>query len=133
MFNRGCGPWTVRVGRGPGSRPALEVYEAGALIDVMVATSLVGQIVRGARGAVVNGRHRAVAWGRFPDDGRKVAVAFSPGRGLGGMLKVGRPVLPVETTDIASLFWVAAAAGRFSRVTVMHHGRSERFRIRVLR
>lgn len=42
-------PWAVRLGRGSTGRPALKVYDAGSLVDVVVETAVAPEILRGAR------------------------------------------------------------------------------------
>ena len=104
-------PWSLRLARGTGGRAALEVYEHGTLLDVVVATPLAAELLRGARRAQCGGRYRAMAWGRLLSDRAAVSVTFRRGR--------IRPALSVaEVTEIGASFWVAVADGHFGRVCV---------------
>ena len=116
-------PWSVRVGRGTGGRPALEVYAAGSLVDVVVAPSRGCQLVRGACSAIVAGQARAIAWGCLP-------VAGSPAPCVEFICGRFRPRLqPGNAVSVASWFWLAAADGRFTRVTAASHGTRESGRV----
>src|SRR4051812_50127255 len=66
--------WELRVGRGSGDRPALEVHTGDGLIDVAVAGGRGAGLVRGA----VRGREVSVAWGQLPAGG-EVLVEFRAG------------------------------------------------------
>ena len=119
-------PWSVRPAAGSGGRPALEIYHAGTLVDVMVAQSLALRILRGARSAVWAGQRCAVAWGCLPADGTRLSVAFTRGR--------LRPrVLAVEVESIAGSFWIALAEGRYSTVTVTYCGARDQHAMRTAR
>ncbi|MFB7474635.1 hypothetical protein [Kitasatospora sp. NPDC056184] len=125
------GPWSVRsVPAGRGRRAALEVYEHGELVDVLVASRLGRGLLRGARawsgaaaaaGAGAGGRRRArhgLAWGRLPDGGAAPAVGFTGGR----LLRLpGRPspvVAAGEVVTVAGEFWLAWAEGALDGVLV---------------
>ncbi|WP_380285052.1 hypothetical protein [Kitasatospora purpeofusca] len=121
------GPWSVRsVPAGRGRRAALEVYEHGELVDVLVAARLGRGLLRGARawagaGAGAGGRRRArhgLAWGRLPHGGGAPAVGFTGGR----LLRLpGRPspvVAAGEVVTVAGEFWLAWAEGVFDGVLV---------------
>ncbi|MFF8769160.1 hypothetical protein [Kitasatospora sp. NPDC015120] len=123
-----AGPWSVRsvpAGRGRG-RAALEVYEHGELVDVVVATRLGRGLLRGARawagaGTGAGGRRRTrhgLAWGRLPQGGAVPAVGFTGGR----LLRLpGRPAPVVEAAEVvtvAGTFWLAWAEGVFDGVLV---------------
>ncbi|BAJ28348.1 MULTISPECIES: hypothetical protein [Kitasatospora] len=101
------GPWTacLRAGR----RPAMEVYEHGELLDVVVESSLGGAGLRGARrgptGRPGEGA-AACAWGRLPPCGAPPPVHFL----TGGLRR--RPV-GSATVRTAGRFWFASAAGEF--------------------
>ncbi len=116
--------WTVRPGGGHGTRPALEMYIAGALVDVLVATPLSRAVLGGGR--AVPGRERwAVAWGRQTSDGPP-GVEFLP-------LLGGGHSRPAVVTSAGRYFWVAVADGRFASVTTSHRGGGERLRLRRVR
>jgi hypothetical protein len=147
-------PWSMRPAAASGGRPALEMYDAGTLVDVMVARSLAAPILRGARSAVWAGQPRAVAWGCLPADGAdwsadgagllvdgaglpadKAGLA-ADGAGLSVMFARGhvRPrARAVEVTSIIGYFWIAIADGRFDSVAVTHLETRERFRMRTAR
>ncbi|MFF2661553.1 hypothetical protein ACFVUH_29835 [Kitasatospora sp. NPDC058032] len=142
------GPWSVRsvpAGRG---RAALEVYEHGELVDVLVAARLGRGLLRGARawtgagtGAWTGGRRRirhGLAWGRLPRGGAAPAVGFTGGR----LLRLpGRPAPVVaagEVVTVAGEFWLAWAEGVFDGVLVEPAGgagseRSPLTRVRAAR
>ena len=108
-------PWSLRLARGSGSRPALEIYEDGTLLDVIVPSPLAPRLLRGARRSVRGGRRRSLAWGRLPADGPgpdgAVTVLFSRGR-------LRRGSYAALVTGIGTWFWVAVADGWFDRVSV---------------
>ncbi len=109
-------PWSVRYARGPGEQSALEIYEAGECVAVMVATSVAPQLLRGARRASRGGQGFGLAWGRLPADGPAIRVTFAIGRlrrmGRGDAASEGiRP----DVIDIAGWCWLAVAAGLAGR------------------
>lgn len=104
----------------------MEMYDAGTLVDVMVARSLAPRILRGARSAVWAGQPRAVAWGCLPADGAGLSVTFARGH-------VRPRVRAIEVTGIIGYFWIALADGRFDSVAVTHLGTRERCRMRTAR
>lgn len=127
-------PWSLRLAGAPDGRPALEVYDAGVLVDVMVARTLAPQALRGARSAVWAGEQRALAWGCLPD--RDVRNGTPAGTGLQVTFRRGRvrPRLNLpEVTTIADSFWIALADGRFGRVKVTHGGGQQRAGLRTVR
>ncbi|MEV6973853.1 hypothetical protein [Kitasatospora sp. NPDC093806] len=131
-----AGPWSVRsvaAGRDRG-RAALEVYEHGELVDVLVASRLGGGLLRGARawagpgtgaglglGAGLGARRRrrhGLAWGRLPKGGTVPVVGFT-GRRL--LRLPGRPApapVPAEVVTVAGEFWLGWAEGVFDGVLV---------------
>ncbi len=119
-------PWSMRPAAASGGRAALEMYDAGTLVDVMVARSLAPRILRGARSAVWAGQPRAVAWGCLPADGAGLSVTFARGH-------VRPRVRAIEVTGIIGYFWIALADGRFDSVAVTHLGTRERCRMRTAR
>lgn len=116
--------WTVRPEGRHGSRPALEMYVAGTLVDVLVATPLSRAVLGGGR--ALRGRGElAVAWGRQTAEGTP-GVEFCP-------LPFGGRPRPAPVTPVGRWFWVAEADGRFASVTVSHRGGRERLRLRGIR
>jgi hypothetical protein len=118
-------PWSARTGREVAVRPALEIYEVETLLDVVVVTSLTGDLLHGTRRMVWNGVPQAIAWGRLPADHAEVTVHFS--RGLLGRSRaaIARTGYPADVVAITDRFWIAEAEGRFDTVTVSHHGMRE--------
>ena len=117
-------PWSVRIAGGPGSRPSLEVYAHGILLDVVVVTPLSPGVLRGAcRASGPDGRPLSLAWGRVPADGSPVGVEFStPGL---------RPRTgPARLVELGWWFWLALADGDFAGATASHAGGRERCRAR---
>ncbi|TQF05499.1 hypothetical protein E6W39_28805 [Kitasatospora acidiphila] len=94
------GPWSVRAVASQAGRPALEVYESGELIDVLVASSLNSEVLRGARRSRVGG----LAWGRLAADGSPPDVAFAQTR-------VRARWEQTETVVLAGGFWLAWTSG----------------------
>lgn len=114
-------PWSVRVSRQTAARPAIEIYAADTLLDVVVATPLSASILCGAGRTVAGGQHHAIAWGRFIGSASGITARFSRRRPGGG-----------HTTGVTAVndwFWVATAEGRFATVTVTYLGASQRRRI----
>jgi hypothetical protein len=104
-------PWAVRLAGSHSACPALEIYSAGVLLDVVSSTPLAAQLLRGARAADGAAGSCALAWGRLPMPGATPEVCFSrgrraPSRQRGTVLK------------LTSWCWLAVADGRFDRVTV---------------
>jgi hypothetical protein len=95
--------WELRVGRGSGERPALEVHTGDGLIDVAVAGGRGAVLVRGA----VRGREFSVAWGQLPAGG-EVLVEF----------RAGGSSRTVPAVTVAGAFWAAEVPGRFREVVV---------------
>ncbi|HEX9065837.1 MAG TPA: hypothetical protein VF843_12065 [Streptosporangiaceae bacterium] len=115
--------WVVRPG-GEQARPALEVYVAGTLADVLVATPLSPAALGGGGRLAGRGRTaRVMAWGRLAA-GSPPVVEFRP--------FIGRPRLAL-VTKVSPWFWVAAEPGRFATVTVRHDGHAQRRRLRRIR
>ena len=118
-------PWSMRLASGSGGCPALEVYAAGSLIDVTVASPRAGQLLRGARMMVIARRPRVIAWGCLPAArGEPPAVEFIRGR-------IRRQAQPVGAESIDGWFWFADAGGRFRQVVITSHERRESCRIRT--
>jgi hypothetical protein len=119
-------PWSVRRGRGPGTRPALEIWEADSVADIIVATPIASQTLRGARRTRGGGPALSLAWGRLPAGPHVLSVTFS-----GGWLP--RRTVPAEVIDAGGLAWFALAAGRFAAVSVACRGGRERLSVRAVR
>lgn len=124
-------PWSVRHARGTSGQPALEIYEAGDLIGVMVAHTLAPQLLRGARRASRAGHTFSLAWGRLPADGSAMTVTFGDGwrHGRASRRRHGGPTRP-ELTDLADWCWLAVAAGQYGAVRVATRATSERLPFR---
>lgn len=122
--------WSVRRGRGTGTRLVLEIWQADSLADVIVATPVATQILRGARRTQGGGPALGLAWGRLPAGGHVLSVAFTGGR-------LPRQTVPAEVIEVAGLAWFALAVGRFTVVSVACPGGSggsggrERLRLRA--
>ncbi|WP_327676723.1 hypothetical protein [Kitasatospora sp. NBC_00458] len=131
------GPWSVRsvrAGRSRG-RAALELYEYGELVDVLVASRLGGGLLRGARSWAVPGgagcadagrfagagrqrlRH-GLAWGRLPRGAAAPAVGFTAGRRLRWPGRPAPVVAVAEVVTVADELWLAWAEGVFDGVLV---------------
>jgi hypothetical protein len=106
-------PWSYRIAGASSPCPAVELYEAGSLLDVVSSTTLVVQVLRGARSARAGGSRRVVAWGRIPPDGRLPAVEFSRGR----LRRTRRDTRPIRLT---SWCWLAVAGGPYDAATVTY-------------
>jgi hypothetical protein len=105
-------PWTVRFATATRGRAALELYEDGTLLDVLVDRTLAPTPLRGARRTP---RH-TLAWGHLPPDGGLPLVGFH----RGARHRVHLPAFP------AAAFWLATAPGSFTRITLA--GSTERLR-----
>ncbi|MFD7735668.1 hypothetical protein ACFV6F_35435 [Kitasatospora phosalacinea] len=103
------GPWVVRLRAG--RRPAMEVYEYGELLDVVVESSLGGTGLRGARRGASGrpgGGPFSCAWGRLPPCGAPPPVRFLS-------LGLRRRVAGAPAVRTAGRFWFASVAGEFRR------------------
>jgi hypothetical protein len=105
-------PWRIRPAAGPAGRPAIEIYAAGCIVDVLVAPALAARVLRGACSVTQAGKRWALAWGYLPP-GAGLSVVFSRGLAI-------RRASPARISVIAGWFWVAPAVGRFRHVTVHH-------------
>ncbi len=122
-------PWAVRRAAGPDGRPALEIYAADALVDVLVLPPgwpLTRHIVRGACSATWGGQRGAAAWGILPGAGRGLLAQFRSGR-------IRAQACPAQPVAVGGVFWFAQAAGSFRQVLVTHAGGQERHCIRPAR
>ncbi|MDH6110443.1 hypothetical protein P3T36_003481 [Kitasatospora sp. MAP12-15] len=106
-------PWSVRTSARRDGRPVLEIYEHGELLDVVVASSFTGELLRGARRCSGGGRSAGLAWGRLAADHSLPQVAFSAGR--------LRPRWrPVQLAVVAREFWVARSVDGVAGVLLRH-------------
>ncbi|MEV7779068.1 hypothetical protein [Kitasatospora sp. NPDC088351] len=131
------GPWSVRTVRAGRGRAALEVYEHGELVDVLVAARLTSQLLCAARRCVAddadpgsggNGRRaHGIAWGRLPQDGTAPTVGFTAGR-LRWLGRPARITAAGHVVAVAGEFWLAWAEGSFDGVLVEHSGEGVRER-----
>jgi hypothetical protein len=119
-------PWSYRVAGATSSWPAVELYEAESLLDVVTSTRLTARVLRGGRAVRSASGERVFAWGRLPLRGGIPAVDFSRGRFRGATVEVP----PIRVT---SWCWLAIADGRYDRVAVRHDAIVARRRLRVAR
>jgi hypothetical protein len=116
-------PWSYRVAGALSSWPAVELYEAGALFDVVVSTGLTAQVLRGCRAVRGTDGGRVLAWGRLPLRGSLPVVEFSRGT-------FRRARLAVTPVSVTSWCWLATADALYDRVTVRHGETAVRYRVR---
>jgi hypothetical protein len=114
-------PWSVHFARGTRGRRALEVYNNGLLLDVMVESAFSTQLLRGARRGSRDGRHSVLAWGHVRADGSAPTLTLG---------RAATPLLGAITTRGG--FWLALAEGDTDRV-VAHgtDGNTVRLRVRA--
>jgi hypothetical protein len=105
----GC-PWTFRLAGPRSACPALELYEAGNLIDVVSSTRIAASHLRGARAAAGESGERVLAWGRIPDTGNCPQVRFIER----GWRRGSRAATAAQVTTWC---WIAVADGSFGAVT----------------
>jgi hypothetical protein len=118
-------PWSMRLACGSGGRPVLEVYAAGSLLDVVVASSRASRLLRGACVVIIAGQARAIGWGCLPTACAELpSVEFRRGR-------ICCRVQQEETEGVAGWFWFADTDGRFSRVQVTSQRGRESCRVRM--
>lgn len=123
-------PWSVRFAQGTRGRIALEVYNAGLLLDVLVARPLAADLLRGARRTGGDGRPSVLAWGHLPPDGVPPELLF--GQGRPGRRAGRRSEVRAEAVGTAGSFWLAVAEGCHDRVTAVRaDGSSEKLRVRA--
>lgn len=116
-------PWAVRLAGRDSACPALEVYQAGALLDVVSSTRLAAALLRGTRAAEGGAVPCVLAWGRLPSTGVSPEVEFTLGR--------RRPYSrPGTVLRLTSWCWLAVADGRFDRVAIRSADGCIRARIR---
>jgi hypothetical protein len=116
-------PWAVRLAGGHSASPALEIYSAGVLLDVVSSTRLDAPLLRGTRAADGGEGPCALAWGRLPMSGATPDVEFSRGR--------LRPARKRGTVlEATSWCWLAVVDGPFDQVAVWADDRCVRAKIR---
>ena len=100
-------PWSIRLAGASSACPAIELYEASELVDVISATTIARPLLRGARTATGGGGRRAIAWGRVPATGILPSVGFArrPWRG---------PWTPATVVLPVGWCWLAVADGGFT-------------------
>ena len=116
-------PWAVRRASRDSAFPALEIYQAGDLLDVVSSTKLAAMLLRGARGAEGGAGPCVLAWGRMPSTGASPEVEFTLGRRR-------RYSQPGTVLRLTSWCWLAVADGRFGQVAVRSGDSRVRARIR---
>ena len=116
-------PWSFRVAGATSACPALELYEAGILLDVVTSTSVAAVLLRGVRAVRTSDGRRALAWGRVWPPGQVPVVEFSRGR----LRREGRRATVVKVTGWC---WAAVADGQFDAVSVTAGGDSARCALR---
>ncbi len=129
-------PWSYRIAGASSWWPAVEVYEADSLLDVVASTRIAAQLLRGARMARSADGGRAFAWGRLPLSGDVMSVEFSRGR-----VRTSRHSAPVvratvvrpTVVEASSWCWLAVADGPYDAVTVRCGGMAIRSRLRASR
>ena len=122
-------PWAVRRAAGPAGRPALEIYAADVLVDVLVLPGdwpSPRHLTRGGCSVTWAGQRRTAAWGILPAGGRALLVQFRSGR-------IHRQACPAQPVTVGGVFWFAEVAGHSRHVLVTHHGSQERHGIRPAR
>jgi hypothetical protein len=117
-------PWAVRLAGRQSACPALEIYSAGVLLDVVSSTRLDAPLLRGTRAAHGEAGPCALSWGRLPMSGGSPQVEFSRGRPR-------RTPHAGTVLRVTSWCWLAVADGSFDRVAVWSADRHVRARIRL--
>jgi hypothetical protein len=114
-------PWSVRFARGTRGRRALEVYNNGLLLDVMVESAFSTHLLRGARRGCREGRHSVLAWGHVCPDGTAPSLALG---------RAGTPWLGAITAPGG--FWLALTEGDADRVLARSpDGTESKLRVRA--
>ncbi|MFE2728084.1 hypothetical protein [Kitasatospora sp. NPDC059327] len=104
--------WAMRPGCGGSGRPAVEVYDGEDCVDVLVATRLVRDPLRGARRGG-SGKHSwTLAWGRLPHGVEHVYLEFRRRR----LVRIISPVI------VAGQFWICEVPGSYSSVAAFTDG-----------
>ncbi|MFE4977255.1 hypothetical protein ACFRAR_34755 [Kitasatospora sp. NPDC056651] len=104
--------WAMRPGRGANGRPAVEVYDGEDCVDVLVASGLVRNPLRGARNGGSGKRFWTVAWGRLPNGIEHVYLEFRRRR----LVRIISPVI------VAGRFWICEVPGSYSSVAAFADG-----------
>jgi hypothetical protein len=115
-------PWSIRLAGASSACPAIELYEAGELVDVISATAIARPLLLGARTSTGRGGPRAIAWGRVPATGELPSVGFArrPWRG---------PWTPATVLLPVDWCWLAVADGGFAGVLLRTAGGRVRRRL----
>lgn len=116
-------PWAVRFAAGHSACPALEIYSAGVLLDVVSSTRLDALLLRGTRAAHGEAGPCAISWGRLPMSGGSPQVEF-------GLRRLRPTWQPGTVLRVAPWCWLAVADGRFDRVAVLAADSCVRAKIR---
>jgi hypothetical protein len=129
-------PWSYRIAGPATPWPAVEVYEADSLLDVVTRTRIAAQLLRGARAVRADDGERAFAWGRLPLGGEALSVEFS--RGPGRKFRRNAPVVKATVVnatvvEVTNWCWLAVSAGPYDAVTVRCAGLAIRSRLRASR
>ena len=117
-------PWTFRLAGPHSACPAVELYEAGHLIDVVSSTRVAVSLVRGARSAAGARGEGTIAWGRMPVTDSCPQVRFAE-RGF------RRGSQAATAVQVTTWCWVAVADGSFAAATVRTS--AGLFRCRIVR
>jgi hypothetical protein len=112
----GC-PWSFRLAGPHSACPALELYEAGHLIDIVSSTRVAVSLLRGARSAAGELGQRTIAWGRMPVTGNRPLTENWPQVRFAerGWRRDSQAAAAVQVTTWC---WVAVASGSFAAATV---------------
>ncbi|MFB4300960.1 hypothetical protein [Actinomadura sp. NTSP31] len=100
--------WLLRIARGTGRRPALEVYSGAGFEDVSVAAVMGPALLRGARRGRRLGRPWSLAWGQIPLSTDAVEVVF----------RRRQRSVPARPAVLLDRFWVAEVGLACRSVTV---------------
>jgi hypothetical protein len=117
-------PWSYRIAGALSSWPAVEIYEADRLLDVVSSTRLAAPVLRGGRYVRMASDRLVAAWGRLPPSEGVPAVEFSGGR----RRRSRQAAPPVRLTDWC---WVAVTCGPYDAVSVSYGGTAIRRKLRA--
>jgi hypothetical protein len=117
----GC-PWTFRLAGSRSACPALELYQADQLVDIVSSTRVAVSLLHGARAAAGASGERTIAWGRMPVTGSCPEVRFIE-RGW------RRNTRAATVAQVTTWCWVAVAEGSFAAATASTPAETLRCRI----